>query len=333
MAEKKPKPKARKPEPRWKLVERVVALLERTVTPGARVEHDVQVPNLRVPGRTCQCDVVVRSGAPPRETITIVEVQRRGRHVEANMFRGWCEKLEQVGAQHLICVSATGFSQTIIEDARTRGPTVRLVTLRELERNDWPLTLALGHAELSVVNVGPVQWCEFLPAGESQGTAPVRNRSDEPVFERDGYRFCLDEIAKHAAQGARLAIDTEAYSQPFVFQTTGRPYCHVFEGGFEVVHLRCSTMVNIERRHIPVTFFSYEQVGHDGAIAWALTARAESDEPIELHTTFVPASDGRLRCGELTVSGFKPGDGVNVHVGDVGAQLYAFRRDQRSDQH
>ncbi|MBL6932308.1 MAG: hypothetical protein ISR45_05120, partial [Rhodospirillales bacterium] len=87
-------------------LEHLVHAIEQSIAPDSVVEHDVNLPVISSgSGRTRQCDVVIRSGQKPRETITIVEVQDRGSKPDINTFGGWLQKLEEVGGQHLICVS------------------------------------------------------------------------------------------------------------------------------------------------------------------------------------------------------------------------------------
>src|SRR5678816_806111 len=56
-------------EPHWRTIERTIAVLEKMLQPGARVSHNVFLTEL-VTGTRRQCDVVIRSGNSPRETIT-----------------------------------------------------------------------------------------------------------------------------------------------------------------------------------------------------------------------------------------------------------------------
>lgn len=120
-----------------KYLEQLVHLIEKSISPTAIVKHDVKMPNLtsRI-GAEIQCDIVIIEGNPPRETITIVEVQDRNRPVEMNDFRGWKQKLIDVGAQHLICVSNHEYSAAIKEQVEQSGNTIRLIkidSLRDLE--------------------------------------------------------------------------------------------------------------------------------------------------------------------------------------------------------
>lgn len=124
----------------WKIKEKVVAILEQNIEKNSRVKHNVQLPVLKSrKGRKRQCDVVITQGKKPRQTISIVEVQKRNSKTDINTFGGWVKKMEEVGAQHLICVSEKGFPASIIEEAELIGPSVRLLTLAQLEKDDWPI--------------------------------------------------------------------------------------------------------------------------------------------------------------------------------------------------
>lgn len=142
MAKRKKKPvRKRTPEPQWKTVEKVVALLEKSLAPEAHVMHNVKLPCLTT-GHEAQCDVVIEMGQEPRITRTIVEVQKRNERVKANDFRGWCQKMRDVGANRLICVSAQPFPHSIIDKvAKELGPTVLLVRLEALEAMRWPFQI------------------------------------------------------------------------------------------------------------------------------------------------------------------------------------------------
>jgi hypothetical protein len=124
---------------KWIEKESIVAIIEKCICPAARVQHNVHMPvHSSTSGRTRQCDVVIRQGKVPRETITIVEVQDRSGKVEVNDYGGWVDKMREVGAQHLICVSKKGFPQSVKEKAKQSGGTVRLIEFREISKTDWP---------------------------------------------------------------------------------------------------------------------------------------------------------------------------------------------------
>ena len=138
-------------EPLWKTREKVVTIIERHLGQSAKIRRDVHLPVLGSKGgRTRQCDIVIEEGKMPRQTISIVEVQKRGKKPEINDFDGWCKKMRDVGAQHLICVSERGFPKSIQEEADKIGPTVRLITLQQLEES-WPIPAAFCSETLEVV--------------------------------------------------------------------------------------------------------------------------------------------------------------------------------------
>ncbi len=136
-----------KPDKPWRITERVVAALEQAIAPNARVAHDVKLLDYET-NRQRQCDVVIFQGAHPRETITIVEVQRRNRKVGIEQFEAWCRKREKLRAQHLICVSKKGFTAGVVEDAKRLGNVVRLIELKDLEQGIWPVKFKDGKLTL-----------------------------------------------------------------------------------------------------------------------------------------------------------------------------------------
>lgn len=121
--------------PQWMITEKIISILEKVISPDAKVEHNVKLPVIGSPsGKMRQCDIVIISGKVPRQYTAIVEVQKRNRKPDITTFHGWHRKMQQVGAQRLICVSALGYPKSIIEDVKIRiGPTVTLMTLQELE--------------------------------------------------------------------------------------------------------------------------------------------------------------------------------------------------------
>ena len=128
-----------------KELEKLVRLVEMSISPDARVEHNVDMPILNSGrGETTQCDVVIWSGKSPRETITLIEVQDRKSKVMPNDFRGWKQKVRDVGAQHLICVSKREFSKSIKEQAAKSGGAIMLMTFKEAA----PETLPMGFARI-----------------------------------------------------------------------------------------------------------------------------------------------------------------------------------------
>lgn len=126
----------------WKITEKVVAKIEEKINSSSLVEHNVRLPVIGDPNNGVrQCDVVIRTGSPPRETLTIVEVQNRDSRVDINTFGGWLEKMKEVGAQHLICVSKHPYPKSIISKAKKHGNSVSLIQLDldKKKKNGTPL--------------------------------------------------------------------------------------------------------------------------------------------------------------------------------------------------
>jgi hypothetical protein len=73
-------------DPAWKLKEQVVALLEKTITPAAEVQHNQRLPDITT-GEKRQCDVIVKYGRAPREHLAIVEVQDRDDRLDIAAIR------------------------------------------------------------------------------------------------------------------------------------------------------------------------------------------------------------------------------------------------------
>jgi hypothetical protein len=134
-----------KDEPHWKLVERVVASLEKAISPSARVRHDVKLRDFATQNAR-QCDVVVEAGEEPRIIRTLVEVQKRQSKLEIGKLDEFWLKMHAVGAQQLICVSALDFPKSVKDAVAIKyGPTIKLLRLRELSHNDWPLRFVCGN--------------------------------------------------------------------------------------------------------------------------------------------------------------------------------------------
>lgn len=120
-------------------LELVIAAIEKGLSPDAVVEHDIFLPVLTSKsGRTRQIDVAIRHGKPPRETLTIVEVQDRNSAVDINTFGGWLNKVDEVGAQHLMVVSRRQFPLSVKEKAEQAGNKVYLMHIKEAMPDEIP---------------------------------------------------------------------------------------------------------------------------------------------------------------------------------------------------
>lgn len=120
----------------WQEIEKIVTKLEQFLSNDAKVEHNKFLPVIGKPNRDPrQCDIVITFSNGARKSVTIVEVQSRKSKLDINTFHGWVKKMEEVGAQQLICVSEIGFPESIIDEVKnTYGENkITLMTLKEFD--------------------------------------------------------------------------------------------------------------------------------------------------------------------------------------------------------
>lgn len=269
----------------WKDIERLVRALEQSVSPAAKVEHDVQLPHLdSAIGAKSQCDIVITEGSVARPFLTIVEVQSRKTQVKINEFLGWLNKRDLVGAQKLICVSRRGFSSTIREQAAKQGGRVALVHLRELEPSALPLDFVSFHLQYRHFELRSI--IEFR-AGISRSHLEELGIRDEFVknagrksnavdkiwsFDRRSL-VSLEEVLKLALEGAgdfsgvaRVSANMDVENQIYT----------VFDGNF----IRASIDVEfdcVNRLYsVPMSTLVYEQMEF-GALGWVLEGHLKTD--------------------------------------------------------
>jgi hypothetical protein len=301
---------------KWQTIEKIVALLEKTLTPLAQVKHNVFLPVLGRPKREPrQCDIVIVYGAPPRETITIVEVQDRKSRLNLNTFHGWIVKMQEVGAQHLICVSSQGFPQSIIDDvAMVRGPTVRLMTLQELEEPNmggiilgsflvfkkprFLLEEVLPGAKLQPIHVGKFQ--------AISGQANLELTSDDKVFtlENGNERLSLLEMsAKVLDRELQPLLHSQGAREPDNYTlevTLGSPakdlYAYIKGQKYRVISLTMKWKVETEISVIPMRWLEYKQEFFDGTLAWVAYTKGEIDgKELEIQMIFKRDEHGLLQ--------------------------------------
>ncbi len=267
----------------WKQREQLVALIERCISTDAHVEHDVRLPVVGTT-RKRQCDVVIRYGKPPRDSLAIVEVQKRNRKPDITTFHGWVRKMEEVGAQHLICVSALGYPKSVVVDVAARlGPSVKLLTLKDLEAG----TDLSGFALMPTL----VELCpkyNILAAGigldQAIGQNDVEVSSGEAAFSVAGEadRLSLDDIiSRTLTNSARIDLPPPhlvadwSKSVELALDGSSSLVFHHEGGTARVRELRTSVLITCEisTKSIPVHNLSYEQVDYEGALAWLATTR------------------------------------------------------------
>ena len=325
MAKPKKMPVSKKgtTEPQWKTVEKVVALLEKSLAPEARVRHNVKLPCLTT-GHEEQCDVVIEMGQEPRVTRTIVEVQKRNERVKPNDFRGWCQKLRDVGANRLICVSAKPFPRSIKDKvAKELGPTVLLVRLEALEAKQWPFQIVNNAMKVykSTVEVDntikPNPLLVFHPdqnpfqeyIGELFSAASLPN-----VIRREGHPelFPLMDLVNEGVKlidkhPELIRLPEGLHQVPVRWKPKGVSFC--FNGQTAPIQ-EVRAVYTVENRSIlfPFEISSYTQEGHDDTLAWVVRATGKIDgEDAEIRFTCVPTADGGFSMTHPQLFGIKEG--------------------------
>jgi hypothetical protein len=314
--------------PPWQLAEQLVAKLEQAIAPYAKVEHNVLLP---VVGRKRwrQCDVVIRYGTYPRESIAIVEVQKRKRRPTINAFHGWLRKKDQVGAQHLICVSEAGFPTSIIEEVRdVIGPSVRLLNLSD---TDFTSLLDLGLPPLRARKrdftahpyfVGPIS-ASIPKEGVFRSTGSHISSSQDRLFAKspDNPLTSLNELIAAYYRERYIFVEGEfeldlALEFPSLYMYVENTWCRVtslpVRGALEVVE-----------RALELKISAYRQLIDDVTVAWLATATGEAAKgPITFEITFIPAEDGYLRYSCVTQT---EGDSIDLELHRSDGVVEVFR--------
>ena len=288
-------------EPKWRLTERVISILEKSISPDSVVEHDVDLPDLTKSSKTRQCDIVIRTGTPPRETITIVEVQDRNSKFDINTFDGICVKMQKVGAQHLICVSRQGFPLSIRKEALKKGPTVRLVTLGELETDEWPVGIVGNCVFFTLRTLVAVS---SVRIGAKKGHMPRDPKSshigEDKVFrvegfhERLGFAKLIDIYINHYQRQNKLLLGegTHSLSVHFPIKDEEIWYVHGDES-VPLAALDLDVELEIKSEAVPIRALSYRQIDHPNPLAWLMEAKGcYRNREFELSLTLTPRNDG-----------------------------------------
>lgn len=301
-----------KPEPEWKYKERLVGLLEKQIAPDATVTHNEFLTE-PLTGTRRQCDVVIRRGGPLRESVTIVEVQKRKKEVSLPTYQGWITKFQMLQAQHLICVSEKGFSSNVVSDAATRGNIVRLLTLAELSE-PWPVKFVNDSMECHVMHadVKSLNFETEPPLTETLDTFP----SDEPfLFFSDGGSLSSNDYtnmvsARIIASGIAIPEEFET-DERVPYPPGARPYV-VFKGRkIQVRSAHWKVHYKVDRFELPLVASKYEQLLHNGVVAFAMTGRTTFEgKEVKGALIFMPTPEGLLRFVTHSVegvSGIHPG--------------------------
>lgn len=292
-------------KPKWKIQEHVVATLEQHLNQRAQVLTDVRLPVLSDSSRRPrQCDVVIVEGKEPRMTRTIVEVQKRGDKPSIADFDGWYAKMVEVGAQHLLCVSEIGFPSSIEKKAERLGPTVRLLTLKQIETEGQLLPSLIASPSLQVVTyerlTGLQLEYEHLVRQDPSQTLPSPHAR---IFRTgDNLISVTDLMDQHLfgkpANLEELPSDGSLFTLAVHFNEL-QDLGHLTLDG-EWVRLKSLKIgISLSTKMVDIVWHDakYEQIGF-GDIGWALAGRAVIDgAEAEIVAPLKPEGPGQYVLG------------------------------------
>lgn len=308
--------KARKTQ-KWELMEKAVCLLEKCLVPGARVEHNQKLTNYRTAGLTDeplkrQGDVIIRIGQPPRDTFWLLEVQKRGRNVEQKDYDGWVAKMDQVGAAGLIGVAEKSFPRSVLLDAKTRGPRVKLLTLSQLEGNDWPIRVMGNSVVISGIDIKMKFMKMTLVSPKAMPPLPSMP-IDQRVFRRGdtGENITprwLSQMASmkyrhlyyRSPEGTIPAVEWEFVPPPeWRLQTQ-----HGLDW-FPVSNLKFTSDLIVRYTRLPMTCSEYKPVEFGPILAYALTAGGPLDgKDVNIRIVARKDPDGTVHIMAVEFEGF-----------------------------
>lgn len=292
------KPKNGSVMKKGKELELVITAIEKGLSPDATVEHDVFLPVLTSNnGRTRQIDVSIRQGKPPRETLTIVEVQDRNSPVDINTFNGWLCKVEEVGAQHLMVVSRKPFPESIKEKAEQSGNKVFLIHIKEAIPDEIPsdfINFFIDYHDFTLLDDSS------LRVKVKKGMIDKHSLKPELITASDR-RFCIDGknlIDINALFRLALGYEEQSslkgkMSEKLYFGNMAEK--DVPEGDYVIVNtdlhvsvseqlIPCAVLLSANYRYVHITkkmkVLSYEQSNHGNLDVWIFDEKIKTDEGV-----------------------------------------------------
>jgi hypothetical protein len=305
-------------------LERIVEILERSLVHDATatVERNVRLPIIGSPsGATAQCDVVIRFGPPHRQTLTIVEVQDRKSPVGIGEFRNWIGKRNQVGAQHLYCVSKLPFSSSIKELAVLSGHAIKLIRLEKLDDGKIPfdfLNLSQYYFDADILHARKIEvnFPELEAARNIEMISAVH--ADLKTLETNDYKFSFNKQELFAISSICLrsvSPDQEVVEKEDILEMgyePALPAYYYFNNDFIQIKLKMAFTWNQKVLEMPAAIWSYTQ-DSDGELAWLVETQYNSSRGL-ISTNIPVVKNGKL----ITIS--------SIHVSldqpmDIGLQL------------
>jgi len=232
---------------------------------------------------------------------------KRNKRPDITTFHGWVQKMREVGAQQLICVSAKGYSDSVVDEVATRlGPTVKLLTLEDLEAgkelSGFVLVPHLTEItpKFSVTDLGPIRFLKPLDLPETQVTLT------EKVFsvEDDAEPISINDVLVRYLNSAKPVdlpppheVANWSRSLNVLINESSQLRFHHRGEKLLVAELPISLVItcDVQGTPIPVHGLSYRQALIDGALAWVtITRLLNQGREVELTIIVKPDRNGFL---------------------------------------
>jgi len=250
--------KKKLPKKEWLATEKIVAALEKFISPISKVEHNALLPVIGKPNREPrQIDVAVTTKLTENRThLTIIEVQDRKNKPDVTTFGGWIKKMQEVGANQLICVSEKGFPDSIIDEViSTYGHNiVTLMTLKEFDdllnpqRINVDFLFDINEGTFDITDIKQIYLEESASKYLDLGIDTKKN-----VFDTgNGERLTLNELIKKALYKITITDqfkkDKEKYNEfPYrlLFDYSSRVYVYLNNERFQIIKWEIDLKLNI----------------------------------------------------------------------------------------
>jgi len=269
-----------------KELELLINLIQKHIEPDAVVQHDIHLPVIgSASGRTRQCDIVITSGPSHRKTITIIEAQDRTSQVDINTFNGWLAKLDEIGAQHLICVSRLEFPESIKEKAFSQGNKVKLINLKGADPTEIPLSFLKSNFKYynyQAIDVKVLNMKFTKDEAKSLGIFDsINTYFDSKAMDVNSTVFSFDKIHLKSIyiicrdSCKDLSVDGSG-SEVLEYNKVNDPALYFYmDGKFTRIEIRLEFKWKNEVIEYPVTFLSYEQQDN-GSLAWIFEGKYDT---------------------------------------------------------
>lgn len=250
-------------------------LFKKSVSEDSVVESKAFLPVLNSPsGTTRECDITIRR----QNSLTIVKVLDENTQHQDIDFEDLKRYLEEVGAQHLICVSREEFSEKIKAKAIQSSNTVQLVTIKSSTAESIPLgffNIKIRHLHIKLTALHKVVFKISKEDEAAFGSLRAKTLKDiDNKFSLDkkslmSFRLiCLEMLNTEETQDkGRTLLKHDTRDEPLIYYKTDEVFVKV---GFEV-DLEWAK----ETVELPVSVLSYER-NDSGADVWIIDICKES---------------------------------------------------------